>query len=90
MLVLAVVGVPAEVIAGDYALSFERLAERSAARQEPDQGPPLRDFLVRRGTTAEQTIVELLTRIDVAQVLRGAGLTDLQIERLRGRLLGAA
>ena len=42
------------------------------------------------GTTAEQTIVELLTRIDVAQVLRGAGLTDLQIERLRGRLLGAA
>ena len=48
MLVLAVVGVPAEVIAGDYALSFERLAERSAARQEPDQGPPLRDFLVRR------------------------------------------
>jgi protein-tyrosine phosphatase len=89
MLVLAVVGVSPEAIAGDYALSFERLTARYAARQEPDQGPPLRDFLAQRGTTAEEAIVELLTRIDVPRVLRGGGVTDLQIERLRARLLDA-
>jgi protein tyrosine/serine phosphatase len=90
MLVLALVGVSPDVIAGDYVLSFERLPARYAARGEPDQGPRLRDFLGRRGTSPEQAIVDVLTRIDVTRLLRGGGLTDGQIERLRGRLLGSS
>jgi hypothetical protein len=79
-----------EVIAGDSALSFERLPARYAARQEPDQGPLLRQYLARQGTTAEAIIMELLASINVRRVMRDAGLSDAQIDRLRGRLLDAS
>lgn len=87
IVVLALAGVPASVIAEDYALSYERLPARYAARGEDDQGPLLRAFLKERGTTAEALIVELLSGLDVEAYLRGAGVTDEQLTRLRGRLL---
>ncbi len=87
MLVLALVGVPAEVIASDYALSFERLPARYAARGEADQGPLLRSFLKERGTTAEALIVELVSSLDVEAYLRSGGLTEQQLMRLRNRLV---
>jgi protein tyrosine/serine phosphatase len=87
MLVLALVGVPPEVIAADYALSFERLPARYAARSEPDQGPMLTAFLEAEGTTGEALVVELLRTVDVEARLRSAGLTDAQLAALRARLV---
>jgi len=47
MLILAIAGVAPEVIASDYALSFERLP-----------APVIRRYLAERGTTAERVIVD--------------------------------
>jgi protein tyrosine/serine phosphatase len=88
MLLLALVGVPAEVIAADYALSYERLPARYSARGEEDQGPLVRSFLEERGTTAETLIVELLASLDVEAHLRRGGLTEHDVAALRRRLVG--
>ena len=87
LLLLALVGVPADVIASDYALSFERLPARYAVRNENDQGPVLRSFLEQRGTSAEALIVDLLGDLDVEAYLRTGGLTEEQLARLRDRLV---
>jgi protein-tyrosine phosphatase len=88
MLALAIAGVSPGLIAMDYALSYQRLPARYAARGEPDQGPLLREYLAEQNTTSEAIIVDLLTSIDVPRVLRDGGLTDGQIERLHDRVLG--
>lgn len=87
MLLLALVGVAAEVIADDYALSFDRLPARYAALGEPDQGPLLRSYLDAQGTTAEALIVELLGGLDVAAHLLSAGLGAGDLAALRTRLV---
>jgi hypothetical protein len=87
LLLLAFAGVPADVIASDYALSYERLPARYAARNEHDQGPQLRSFLEERGTTPEALIVEVLAALDVEAYLRKAGLAEEQLARLHDRLL---
>ncbi len=87
MLLLALAGVPPEVIAADYALSFERLPARYAARGEEDQGPLLRSYLREQGTTAEALIVELLAGLDVATRLARSGLTGEDVAALRNRLV---
>lgn len=88
LLLLALAGVAADAIAADYALSFERLSARYAARGEEDQGPLLRSYLQEQGTTAEALIVELLGRLDVEAHLREAGLGGEDVAALRGRLVG--
>lgn len=88
MLLLALVGVPAELIAQDYVLSAERLRARSAAHREPDQTPAIEAYLRERGTTAERAIVELLAEIDVERQLARGGLRDEDRAALRDRLLG--
>ena len=90
LLVLAIAGVSPEVIASDYALSFERLPARYAAHREPDQGPMIRQYLAERGTTVEKVIVELLASLDVLGALGDAGLSDAQMDMLRSRLLLAS
>lgn len=87
LLLLAFAGVPADVIASDYALSYERLPARYAARNEEDQGPLLRSFLDEEGTTPETLIVDLLAAVDVEAYLRAACLTDDQLARLHDRLV---
>ena len=87
LLLLAVAGVSANVIASDYVLSYERLPARYAARHEQDQGPLLRSFLEERGTTSEALIVELLMALDVEAYLREAGLAEEQLVRLRNRFV---
>lgn len=89
ILLLALVGVPADVIAADYALSYERLPARYAARGEPDQGPLVQAFLQERGTTAEELISDLVAGLDVESHLHRAGLTAADVAALRGRLLHA-
>jgi protein tyrosine/serine phosphatase len=87
MLLLALVGVPAEVIAADYGLSFERLPARYAALGEEDQGPLLRSYLQEQGTTAEALVIELLDGLDVEAQLVRAGLRADDIAALRSRLV---
>jgi protein-tyrosine phosphatase len=87
MLLLALAGVPADVIAADYALSAQRLSSRYAAHREPDQGPVLTAFLGERGTTAEAEIVALVESLDVEARLRAGGLTGAQADAVRDRLL---
>ena len=87
MLVLALAGVPADVIAADYALSAQRLPARYAVSGEADTGPVLAEFLAARDTTAEALIGELLATLDVEARLRAGGLTGGQIGALRARLV---
>jgi protein tyrosine/serine phosphatase len=87
LLLLALIGAPAEVIAADYALSFERLPARYAARGEEDQGPLLQSFLREQGTTAEALIIELLDGLDVEAHLVASGLGADDVAALRSRLL---
>jgi protein tyrosine/serine phosphatase len=87
ILVLALAGVPADVIAADYALSSERLPARYAARGEEDQGPLLTGWLHERGTTAERLVVELVETLDVEAHLLRAGLTPEDLTTLRRRIV---
>lgn len=89
MLLLALVGVAAEDIAADYALSTERLRARYAARGEDDQGPRLESFLAEQGTTAGEVIIAILAELDVETRLRDAGLTDQDLTALRRRLVSS-
>ena len=75
-------------IAADCALSRERRAELAAARGREDDRPAIEAFLRREGTTAEETVLDLLRDIDVEAYLRGGGLTDGDIDALRARMLG--
>ena len=87
MLLLGLVGVAAEDIASDYALSAEWLTARYAARGEPDQGPLLEAFLGDRGTSAAEVITTMLRALDVEATLLDAGLTSQDVSALRRRLL---
>lgn len=87
MLLLALVGIPAEAIAADYALSFDRLPARYAARREEDQGPLLHSYLQKQGTNAETLIVELLDGLDVEARLCRAGISAEDVAALRRRLV---
>ncbi|MBA3262754.1 MAG: tyrosine-protein phosphatase [Thermoleophilaceae bacterium] len=87
MLLLALLGMPPQAIARDYALSRERLTVRYAALGEEDQGPTLADYLSGHGTTAEGAILSTLAEVDVQECLRAGGLRDADIASLRDRVL---
>jgi hypothetical protein len=87
MLILALAGVPADAIAADYMLSFQRLPSLYDAHGEPDQGAELLSYLEDQGTSAEAIIVELLRDLDVAAHLGRAGLTEDDLAALRRRLV---
>ena len=89
MLLLALLGVSAEQIAADYALSAERLRPRFAARGEQDPGPALEAFLAARGTIAAEVIGATLAELDAERRLLAAGLTDADVAALRARALEA-
>jgi protein-tyrosine phosphatase len=80
LLLLALVGVPAQVIADDYALSLG----------DDDDDRVLADFLAGRGTTAHAEVVALAASLDVEATLRAGGLGDDELGGLRARLLGTA
>ena len=76
LLLLALVGVPAEEIAADYVLSAERLRGLFVAWGVEDQGPRIRQVLARRGTTAREVLLATLAGLDVTAYLRSAGVRD--------------
>jgi protein-tyrosine phosphatase len=90
MLVLALAGVAPQDIAADYSLSAERLRGLFAAVGQDDQAPELEAFLAARGTTAAEVVITTLASLDVEHQLRGGGLTDRDLTRLRERVLEPA
>jgi hypothetical protein len=88
MVLLALAGVPADVIAEDYCVSAERLSQRYAALGEEDDGPEVAAFLDGLGTTAREVIVDLVRSLDVEACLRSGGLEDIHLTAVRARLVG--
>jgi protein-tyrosine phosphatase len=87
MLVLWLLGVSAEDIAADYALSAPRLARFFASRGQPDQNPKLERFLAEHGTSAPAVITQTLQNLDVPAWMRAGGITPSDLDALRARLL---
>lgn len=88
-IVLSAIGVSAETIAADYALSDERLAKHYADELEDPALPADRRERLRRTQHARPaTMLGILHHIgDAAGYLRAHGLTDDDLSRLRARLL---
>lgn len=90
-LLLEVAGVPRETIAADYALSDTYLQPLLAEMLAPLEDPAERDSFVRTWRTRPETMLATLAHLDaryggVELYLRGAGVTEAQIEHIRGRL----
>lgn len=79
LLLLHLVGVGAEDIAADYALSVEQMAAR-----DPRYGETLLGTLDRHGTSVEEAIAAALSG-PVVETLRQGGLTDGDADALRAR-----
>ncbi len=75
MLVLALAGVPPADVAADYCASNDCLPE-----------PEADEYLRSEGTSAGEVIVSTLDSLDVVALLRGGGLEDEDLARLRSRL----
>jgi protein-tyrosine phosphatase len=90
MAILALVGVPAEEVAADYALSAERLRARQVARGQQDPGERIEAFMRDRGESAGEAIASTLREADLEGCLLGAGLEPEDLLALRARLLVAA
>ncbi|MFD2675230.1 tyrosine-protein phosphatase [Gulosibacter bifidus] len=84
---LALAGVRADAIASDYALSAGELAPFFARLDYPNQAANIDAILAEQGHTLESAVAEQLDAVDVAQVLRDAGLSDGEIRTLRARLV---
>jgi protein tyrosine/serine phosphatase len=93
-ILLSLVGVPDELIAADYALSYPNLVSRYETMLDADGvvDPALREAFHRARHSDPETILATLEHLrdrygGAAAYLRGAGLTDQEIEALRERLL---
>jgi protein-tyrosine phosphatase len=92
-LLLGLVGVPAETIAADYALTAECLAPRD--REWLENGPgerAEREALAARYAPTAEVMLEVLDRLadrygGVEQYLTAAGVAPADLDRLRARLL---
>ena len=89
LLLLALLGVPAEEIAADYALSADRLRLRFAAEGREDEDLVTQEHLRQANTSARETILTLLTAFDAPAYLRAGGLRPDQQAALIRRLLDA-
>ncbi len=73
LLLLSLAGVEPEQIAADYCLS-------------PGEGD---DFLASRGTSSTEVVLAILAELDAEAYLRGAGVSEADLEAVRARLLEA-
>lgn len=88
LLLLALADVKPEAIAADYDRSTESLKGLFTAMGTEDQGPIIQSILTKRGTTTQAAIFRTLDGFDVEQHLLDAGVSTLDLERIRSRLLG--
>jgi protein tyrosine/serine phosphatase len=87
LVLLALLGVPAEDIAADYVLSARRLAPLFARLGQQDPGPGTGTLLTSMGTSAREIIIDTVTSLQPAAYLRSAGLCEADLATLRARLL---
>ena len=86
ILLLSLVGVPAELIVEDHLRTDARLVATGVAMGHVGlDGEP--EVYAAAGTTAEATLFDLLSDLDVATLLRTAGWTTAHVDDLRARLL---
>ena len=88
LLLLALAGVPPDEIAADYALSAERLRARWNHEGRPDEDLYTQEHLRQANTSARETIVSVLSSLDVAAYLGAGGLRPDQEAAILSRLLG--
>ncbi|RSN54173.1 protein-tyrosine-phosphatase [Amycolatopsis sp. WAC 04182] len=89
LLLLALADVQPEAIAADYDLSTEALKPLFAAMGTEDQGPSIQSILTNRGTTTQAAILSTLEDLDVEHYLLAAGVSNTDLDGIRGRLLGS-
>jgi protein-tyrosine phosphatase len=95
-LLLGVVGVPAEAIAADYALTAELLRPRDEEWLEHGPGERAeREAILARFAPTAEVMLEVLEGLDrhyggVERYLLAAGVSPADLERLRDRLLAPA
>lgn len=87
LVLLALLGVPAEDIAADYALSTHRLAPLFARLGQHDPGPGTGALLTSKGTSAREIIIDAVTSLQPEAYLRSAGLHEADLAMLRARVL---
>ena len=87
LVMLALVGVPAEEIAADHALSHEPLRLLAAAEGRDDDAPKIARLLAEHGRTAEEVLTSITETVDFPALLSAAGLSELDLQALRARLL---
>lgn len=87
LVVLDLVGVPADEIVADYGLSTERVRLLDAALGENDQGAEIAEILKRKNTSPETLILDLLGSGEIEEQLRIGGLAQDDVEALRNRFV---
>ncbi|TDC96230.1 tyrosine-protein phosphatase [Saccharopolyspora aridisoli] len=90
LVLLASLGVDAQDIAEDYAISHLRRAELCAAAGLGDDTPKIRNFLAEHGATERGLLDEVVNGRDFAEYLRRSGLGDDGPAALRERLVAPA
>lgn len=88
LLLLSLVGVPADVIADDYEISIDRTPALSAALGLPDAEPKIAAMLADRGVCARDVVLAVARSSASEGFQRKAGIADLTA--LRERLLETA
>jgi hypothetical protein len=87
LLLLSLAGATPAAIADHYELSLDRIKPLFDALRVQESGPSMRGVLQAHGTTVQAAIIDLLDDLDVAQLLRGAGVSAADIAALQARLL---
>lgn len=87
LLVLELAGVSPEDIVADYELSTARVRLLDAALGEEDQGSEIAEILGRKNTSAEASILDLLSSCEIEERLRVGGLDLDDVQALRTRFI---
>ncbi|GAA3376381.1 MULTISPECIES: tyrosine-protein phosphatase [Streptomyces] len=86
LVLLRLAGASPQEIADDHALSEPRVRARYAARGRSYDDTEIEEYTARLGTTVHALALETARWLDAGAYLRGAGLTAVELEGLRGRL----
>ncbi|WP_433378441.1 tyrosine-protein phosphatase [Streptosporangium sp. CA-115845] len=87
LLLLDLAGVEPADIASDYELSADRLGPLFATLGMADQGPAIRELLLRENSSVRAAVLATLEALDADAYLRAAGLGADDLAAVRARLL---
>ncbi len=87
MALLSLADVPADVIVADHLHTDQRLVDRGLALGHVGLDGEAEQYRA-RGTTLEATVREVLDRLDGRSLLRGAGVSDRDLDAVHARLVG--